>query len=200
MSLLNAWVTPEEAIVAVDTEGVGRDGVRSPMCKIVALAQLGGVIAFRGQSLFFGSVAHICMSRRYQTFDELLDDLPVIVELAASPPQWDVPGFDGNELIAVGWSTKQSRIVARLLTRRGGAHEFTVSEPQGCLAPWDAGDFFGIPTEASAIERIARAQVRWMRETYANPTCGGSLIVCTIKRDAINLETRHIFEPEAIAA
>lgn len=40
MSLLNCWITPAEATIAVDSDGVGQDGRRLPSSKLLPIPHL----------------------------------------------------------------------------------------------------------------------------------------------------------------
>ena len=49
MSLLNAWIAPDAAIVVTDSIGMAADGSPLHASKLMVVPHLGAVIAIRGQ-------------------------------------------------------------------------------------------------------------------------------------------------------
>lgn len=190
MSLLNAWVHPGEAIVAVDTQGVRGDGSTVSMSKLITLPHITSVLAFRGTAAFSAGVVHACLSRSIESFDELLAELPGIVLHVDQmmPPfmRMAVAGEIGEEMTAVGWSAARSRMAARILSKRGDMAEFHVRDTKGCIAPWDVETMADIPQTPGAVERLARAQVQYLRARCG--LGGGTLIVCRVTRRGITLK------------
>jgi hypothetical protein len=191
MSLLNCWLTPTEALVAVDTDGVGRDGSRKPMSKLLPIPHLNAVIGHRGQGAFLWSVAQACLSGGFHTFDEMLDALPAIVQDVELnlPGYLKVDRFSGNEMIAVGWSQRRSKMLARTFVKHG-LSDFSIRDSQGVIAPWD--ESMGVPKTLEALEDIARAQVEWMQEKEG--LGGGALVVCRLTKDSMTMEHKMKFE------
>lgn len=194
MSLLNAWVTPTEATVAVDTDGMDQEGGRIVASKLLTIPHLGAVIGLRGQAAFLAFTFLRCLSASHATFDEMLDSMPA--HLAATdaelPPELIAleGGEMGNELIAVGWSDRKAAMLGRRFVRRGGTLEFAIADFDLHISPWHQGTMNGLPVrKPSAIERIAAAQVDWMRSTF-NAICGGQLLVCEVRRRSVTVSRR----------
>lgn len=200
MSLLNAWITPDEALVAVDTDGVRRDGRRVSMSKLFTLPHLNAVLGFRGQSSFSASILHSCASRAFESFDELLDALLGLAEggalLLSSDFKIHGHGHIDDQLIAIGWSPSRSRMFARTFVKSGKG--FAVTDSQGCIAPWDAASMAHLPKTADAVREIAKAQVNWMQAAYG--LGGGTLILCKLTRSSVELRHEMTFEREEVTA
>jgi hypothetical protein len=192
VSLLNAWITPASAIVYVDTEGVTRGGARKAMSKMLTMPHLPAVVAMRGSASFLAGVFHSCVSRGFDSYDELLAALPDILEYidVTLPSFVRDPAFPDVELLTVGFSNEHERMLGRLHTKRQDSPAFSIRDTEGCVAPWHAESMSGIPTAEEDAERIARAQVRWMRERQG--IGGGKLIACRITPDAISMQ--HVLE------
>lgn len=201
MSLLNAWITRTEAIVAVDTDGVDLDGKRMPTSKLLTIPHLNAVLGLRGQAAFLSFVFLRCLSSSFESFDEMNDALPLILEEADSLPDWSIAKDCriGNEMLAVGWSDRRSRMLGRQFVKRDGMTEFSATDADFHVSPWHSSMSHIQPT-AAAVERIAREQVRWMRETYPGAACGGKLIVCNINKGSISMSHRFTFPAEEKAA
>lgn len=201
MSLLNAWVTPAEAIVAVDTDGATQAGERMPASKLLPIPHLNAVIALRGQAAFLALTFLRCVAGSFATFDELdAAMLEVLQDVEASLlPEMIAPGRIGNELITVGWSACQGRMLGRRFVKRDDMTAFEAAETNRHVSPWHAS-LQGTPTTSHKLEQLARAQVRWMRATFANAACGGNLIVCRLTRKTLSLETRSPFKEQQWAS
>lgn len=196
MSLLNAWITPDEAIVAVDSDGVDREGEHKTLSKLLTIPALPAVLAMRGSNVFLANVFHLCVLRCFDSFDALLGDLPGILQFAdvTLPAHLRDPKFPDVELVAIGWSHEQSRVLGRLYAKRGDAEEFTAKDTEGFIAPYDAETMADIPTAVESLAAIARAQVRYMRRMAG--LGGGRLVVANISRDAVSVHHGMEFETE----
>ena len=196
MSLLDAWITPAEAIVAVDTDGVDQNRERKGMSKLLALPHLNAVIAMRGSGNFLASAFHLCMSRGLDSFDDLLSEVSGILRFAEATlaSGLRVAGFPDMELVVVGYSDKEGRMLGRLFTKRGDEQDFTAKDTEGCIAPYDAATMADIPRTADALAAIARAQVRYMQATAG--LGGGKLIVARLERDHLFLHRTAAFQSE----
>jgi hypothetical protein len=202
MSLLNAWISPTAAIVAVDTDGVGQDGARMPSSKLLPIPHLNAVLALRGQSALLSFVFVRCISSGFETFDQLADALPAML-IEAEDSVDDEHLVDGpqigNELLAVGWSDRKGQMAGRQFVKRGDMTEFSETDAAFHVSPWHAS-LQRQKIEPQALDQIARAQVRWMRETFPNAACGGTLVVCSLNRKAMGLTHKFNFEDARKAA
>ena len=183
MSLLNLWVQPTEAIVAVDTDAVSEDGRSMQTSKLYSFAHLAAVFAARGASVF-----HDCLSlqvhlSKVQSYDELIDRLPELIELAEAVAQPHLGLFPerfvnrGQEIVFAGWSHKRSRMLGWLFRKVDDMTHWQEGEVKYFHAP-PSSVAKGIPCEPAAVEMLAAAQVRYMKEVCGFG--GGTLIVCRV--------------------
>jgi hypothetical protein len=201
VSLLNAWVAPYEAIVAVDTDGAVGDGSRIATSKLLAIPHLNTVLALRGQMAFLTFLHAQCLTSCFECFDDLNDAMPDLLAAAEQiPEELLVRGaVVGNELVVVGWSERQSRMLGRQFVKRGAMPEFSAKDCELHISPWDGDSMATLPRTAKAVEQLAGAQVRWMRQSFPNAACGGKLILAHVTKKGISMVHRLTF-PVAEAA
>lgn len=186
-----------EAIVAVDTDGISQAGERKPMSKMLPIPHLPAVMGFRGQGMFAANVLQWCTCGGFASFDELVAALPGIlagVDLSL-PEHLKVSvqgGGVGNEVIAVGWSHAQGRMLGHVFSEGEDLPGFFGRERGAYIAPWDEDSMAGIPKTAKAVERIARAQVRWMQAKIG--LGGGKLIVCRVTKGSLTMNHVALLE------
>lgn len=197
MSLLNAWLTRDRALIAVDSEGVVQDGSPRSMSKLLTIPHLPAVVAMRGSADFLARVFHCSISRCFGSFDELVDELPSILRYVdvTLPSAARHPSFPDIELLLAGWSDRRSRMLGRLFTQRAGADDFAARDTVGCVAPFDKLTMDTLRTTADNVDEIASAQVRWMRATQG--LGGGKLLVCRLNRYSVSVEQTMTFQKEA---
>lgn len=194
MSLLNAWTSDDQAIIAVDTDGAAADGERLPTSKLLTIPHLGVVLALRGQAVFFHYVYLHCLSGGFDTFDQLDDALPdILADVDMKVPRAllteNAPA--GNVLVVVGWSDRNNAITGRQFVKRDDMAEFSASDFGMHIAPWHESmpDIEKIPAN---VEEIARAQVAWMRSEFGPTSCGGRLLLTRIKKCSITTEGLNV--------
>lgn len=201
MSLLNVFLEGapfDKAVIAVDTQGVTEAGSPKMLSKLLTIPSLNAVIAMRGSNAFLANVFHVCVLRAFDSFDALLGELPGILQFCdvTLPAHFRDPRFLDTELVAVGWSIKESRMVAHLFSKRGDAHDFTEKETLGFVAPFVA-EMNRSQATADRVGELARAQVNYMQRTAG--IGGGTLVLCTVTRDRVDI--KHVMtlqnEPEA---
>jgi hypothetical protein len=115
------------------------------------------------------------------------------------PPELIVrSGIVGTELVIVGWSTRRGTMQGRQYIKRGDMEAFTATDCAFHISPWNES-MQGIKTEPQAVERLARAQVRWMRETFPGAACGGKLLMAHVTRKGITTTIKASLPVEATA-
>jgi hypothetical protein len=197
MSLLNAWVLPSEILVAVDTDGVRIDGSRFASSKLLPIPHLqNAILALRGQAAFLQFLFVRCASAGFDTFDELNAALPeILVDMVESMPAELIVAaphvHTGNVLIAAGWSDERQAMLGRQFVQREAGQEFVAQDFTTLLTPWPP-ELQDLPRTPQAADMIARAQVRWMRETFPNAIVGGKLVLCRLTRPGIELVCRPL--------
>lgn len=186
MSLLNAWIAPDAAVIAVDTVGMAADGSPLHASKLVVVPHLGAVIALRGQLALLTWLAVRANSAGFATFDDLLDAMPGMLAEAAIGDHLNVlaGSMEGHELLVTGWSDRQGRMIGRQLVSRGG--EQTARDTDFHVSPWHPS-MDGLPLDPGGLEQLARGQVIFMRGLGAH--CGGKLTIARLTREKLDLQT-----------
>jgi len=190
MSLLNAWIAPDAAVVAVDTVGQAADGSPLPASKLLPIPHLGAVIAIRGQLALLTWLAVRANSAGFATFDDLLDSMPgMLAEATAAIDHLTVlaGSAPGHEVVVTGWSDRQGRIVGRQFVKRGD--EQTARDVDHHVSPWHPS-MDGLPLDPGGLEQLARGQVIFMRGLGAH--CGGKLTIARLTRGELTLQTKEI--------
>lgn len=201
MSLLNAWISPNEAIIYVDTDGVRQDGKRTRFSKVLPIPHLNAAVAMRGQMAMMTGLFMKLSTSGFESFDEMNEVLPVLI----ANVERDLPlnlidqNFPiGNEILVVGWSDKESRMLGRQFMKRDSMAEYADRLVDFHISPWHAS-MPELPKSANAVDFISRLQVKWMRETFPNAACGGDLLMCMVSREGIVVTRKYAF-PMAEAA
>lgn len=195
MSLLNAWVTPTEALVAVDTDGVRGDGSRFATSKLLPIPHLNAVVALRGQAAFLQFLYLRCIGAGFDTFDEFTELLPAVLEevTESMPPELIAMAehvSTGNVLLAVGWSDRRGAMLGRQHVQRAAGEAFAVADFTTLLAPWPSA-LQDMPRTAAAVAQLSRAQVEWMRSTYPGAIVGGQLLRCRLGKWGISMNVMN---------
>lgn len=203
MSLLDAWVSDFDALVAVDTDGARIDGSRFPASKLLPMPHLNAVLAIRGQAAFLQILFLRCIGSGFDGFDQMADALPIMIEEAHE----NLLAYDqliardcrfGHELVAVGWSHRRERMLGRQFTA-GEDGKFIERDLGMHIAPWHSS-IPRIEPVRKNVDRIATAQVDWMQNTFPDAACGGQLLTAHVKRDGIDLRLNKVFEAKKRAA
>ena len=197
MSLLNAWVTKHEVIVAVDTVCAGG----TVASKISPIPHLNAVLAMRGQSAFHTLLHMKCLNAGLCTFDDMNDRM---LELLQAVEPWMsqdllVPGCDLAEVVIAGWSHRRKSMEGWSFEKRGGATEFAQCEIVRHISPFDAS-MSALSLKSGAVEKLAAAQVQFMRKLSPGSHCGGDLIVCRLTQTSTTTTHRTKFQEQEMAA
>jgi len=204
MSLLNAWVAPTAAVLAVDSIAARADGSPYACAKLQPVPHLGSAaIACRGQAAFFQGLTLRALGAGIASFDELLELMPGLLEelIEQMPPHLLVNAphvSSGNVVVVAGWSEEREVMRGQQFVQRAEGEAFSAEDFTTLLAPWPPA-LQHLPTTSAAVESIARAQVQWMRSTYPGAACGGKIVICRLTRAGIELVRRPL-EIEAMAA
>jgi hypothetical protein len=188
MSLLNAWIAPDAAVIAVDTVGMAADGSPLHASKLVVVPHLGAAIALRGQLALLTWLAVRANSAGFATFDDLLDAMPGMLAEAAIGDHLNVlaGSMEGHELLVAGWSDRQGRMIGRQYVKRGDMTASIERDVDHHISPWHPS-MDGLPLDPGGLEQLGRGQVIFMRGLGAH--CGGKLTITRLTRGAMTLQT-----------
>lgn len=172
MSILNAWIESERAVIAVDTEAALPSGTAGVMSKLVTLPHIGAALAIRGNAFFFTRAFSLCHLFGGD-FDWLDANMQAAVQCAfaeylqtAEQLQMDTyANRDEQELVLVGWSEKRGRLWGRSFIQRDRARGFVEADiDEYHLSPWDVSfEPIGMPRDSGKMLELASAQVSFLR-------------------------------------
>lgn len=182
MSLLNVWVSPERALVAVDTDGVTSEGEHVEMSKLLVLAHANTVFGFRGDRRFMHDLfATYYLAAAAVDFDAIVAALPEMlasVILAFRAPSIAPQPY---QFAVVGWSPAEGRVCGRWYTGNTGEDGYDVDGLGARVAPWHGTEAARVPDSEDSIRWLAERQVRWLREE--GTAGGGNLLIAEVAKD-----------------
>lgn len=196
MTILNAWVSPDRALVGVDSEVVCADGSRAACSKMIPLVHRRAVIACRGTLLFLTQLFN-AFHMTPQPLDALLEDLPtalpiVFNQMLAAAPHYgltDTSGLDGQTVVVVGWSPARARMIGWEFEQDDRARGFTAAELNPShSAPWTA-ELPPTPdlSTPQGMAAYAKLQAGVLRKEVPTAAGGGEFIVASITRDDMQI-------------
>lgn len=200
MSLLNVWVSPERALVAVDSLGKVPDGPTiSDVSKIYSLPGVNVVIAGRGQ-LSFSLFAYEICHRSALAHDQIVDNLAAILSQASDVLHTinkasDMAGkvdIGPQELLLVGWSQRQGGFQGIWCKRERVGENFSLTsvDPLVCApveTQWGALPVDDFSTAAN-METMARWQVQHGRQMFPGQPLGGRILIAELSRDSVTVK------------
>lgn len=188
MSLLNVVIGDGIAWLCVDTNSrsVASDQ-NFPQSKLVSLAHYNAVVACRGELSFLAHVFVNCFLAPESGFDGLLHSWRRRLAEAtanylqmANANQFDA-GAVGHEVVLLGWSQSRGKPVCLAASRRSTNDEFDVEEVTCRLAPDPGREVLDL-SDLSAMELLARDQVRTVRRENPGEPIGGKLLLAEVTR------------------
>ena len=214
MSILNAWVSAERAVVGVDTAASiaavaspGRSEGASHATKLLPLAHLNAIVAIRGNATFLATLAAILLMHPLRDGDQLLEALPGVLPAAfqALIAAMRANGHDTadaatsaalaqQEIVLVAWSPSRRRFLGREYVQQDPARGFVADEiaPE-YSAPWDPS----LPPHPDFSNRVtmtayARLQVKLLREKAPGVAAGGRFIVTELRPGRIQIDVSEL--------
>jgi hypothetical protein len=193
MSILNVLMTPERAFVAVDT--LAQDAVTgetSEGAKLLLIPQHNIVVAARGSGQFFLRVYQLCLEASFRkafSIEQIMGEVgPVTDQLwpkyvqAVRDANID-PGQLQSEIVVVGWSKAQDRIVGTAYAKSTSEQPARVAELLGGIASpgqplRDLADSF----DPDAILAAGRRQAEYVNAEEGRHVAGGHLIAAFLQR------------------
>ncbi|MGE4050344.1 MAG: hypothetical protein AB7F38_04705 [Piscinibacter sp.] len=207
MTILNLYVSPERAIMAVDTflvEALPGGEYGRPLghvAKLYCFERAGAVMACRGLARM-GLYLRVCLGDgdNVQTLDAIDRAIPQAFALAQQKLLGELQSvnatwWSGPQAVRlVGWSHSRGRMVGVAFEQAapGAALVRELIEDDTELAPWDdlqgdlpAGD------SVEAMRQIALAQIDFQRQLHGErSTVGGDVQVADLTRDSVRI---HLF-------
>lgn len=123
MSVLNAFVTPDCALLGVDTEGFLPDGGVQHGNKTITIPHLGAVIGFRGLDWMLIGMAGTFVGWK-GTYDALAAYTPTLMNNAAAWCRTDKNlEPQGTNVVLVGFSESAGHMVGHAFMRKTGSDD-----------------------------------------------------------------------------
>lgn len=201
MTILNAFVTPDLALIGADTDEMMPDGTIFQGCKLITLPQLGAVIGFRGIDLVMMACSPFFVGFK-GTFDAMVEAMPQLIEASIEycrdhPNHPDtVPAAD---FVLVGYSESAERMIGHAFSRRPDSEEIQVTNdfPQFFAPLWTREDLpEGIRADKPGMIAVAQSQCQLARERGPDGfPAGGRYFIAEVRRHSILIEQAFEFPP-----
>lgn len=214
MTILNVHVSPQRALVGMDTRVVNTiTGVGFDTSKFGMIPESNVLFAWRGDRAVHANIfSQFFCAWNHIDFDFIRSSLPEVVPHAVDayckahaqavieqelPPELvDSSNLRRIELLVVGWSNTDSEMRALLCEMTpdsSAAHVRPVVDrlaPTNCLEPSERA----VVSSIGAMERAARLQFARISELgYGDQGFGGDFLIAELSRDEIRIRRRRIF-------
>lgn len=207
MSIVNAFVMRDVALIGVDTESRFPDGSTGEACKVLFLPHLSAAVAFRGID-----VAQAVATAQIQSFvggfDELAEAMPEIVKQSVAVARDKAKHLFGvkaeyaerSNFVLVGFSSAGKRMMGHAFVTAPGSPSVEVNHdfPQVISPFWSQDDItrLNIRTDKAGMRALALEQCRLARERGPlDFPAGGRLFVSEIRQGSIITEEVCRFPP-----
>lgn len=205
MSILNAFVSPRRAIVAVDTECSMPGGGFGVASKIFPLVHSNALLAFRGPYVF-GLTAFAVSAAAGGSFDDLVEAFPCLIEAAYCSAKAEAAKLsnlalfeDGLvEVLLVGFSVKRDRLFGAHCVRRTSESSFSTTLDVGTFVSpfWDdAGLPRMCPSDPNEIVAIMHQQAALVRDRCPGGAAGGRIVIAELSSNEVSISSLGTFVP-----
>jgi hypothetical protein len=185
MSLLNVHVTPERALVAVDTDGLGPIG-HFEICKLYPLAHANAVLAGQGDRRFLlDAFAWLCLAEGSVDYDVIVASMPgMLRRMAAGARAQGAPDIR-YAITVVGYSPAEGCVCGRWYEGVVTSDAHAVHSLGSRVAPWPFEEQPPIPDNIENHVALAHRQTAWHKsKDYAG---GGRLILAELTREGMSV-------------
>jgi hypothetical protein len=205
MSLINVFLSPSKALIAVDTHA--SDPATEGFIfvdKMVHFPRLNVVMAGRGTQGFLLVLSVMVPQFRGSDFDSLAKAMPGIFDdaynamIGSQPSGADSSPFANQEIVLVGWPGLLNRMRALEYTKREPDADIGVTEIEdpGYMMPWQ--DRWGAPPDGSdrrAMIDLSLTQTRHVKQESPGTAMGGRLMVAELTRQAMSFNPAADLSP-----
>jgi len=197
MSIFNAFVATDHALIGFDTDATQPDGRRTERCKTIFLPHLGAVVGFRGIDFLFASAAPplLCFSG---SFDDLCEHFPAIIAASQKDARSvEVNPAEAFDFCVVGFSPRLGRMTSHTFSGSGETHDCPQIIAPGFGEEWIRG--LGIHADRAGMIALALDQCRMVRDVDPGLPAGGRLFIAEMRQGGITVEeVCHFPEREAV--
>ena len=193
MTAVTVFLTDDAATVFTDGVGYDNDNgnrIVAFMSKTYSLPHLACVIASRGPSDFTADLTPR-LGRTFSSFEELVDNLALSVEIAWENAPDEVRAYGGVEIYAAGWSHERGRAEAYVVTNNpayGGGWQ--VAEIRD-YASAPAVPLPAMPDDLVEAGIAIAEQQRAHRDENGNGGVGGFLLMSSVTPIATHQAVVH---------
>lgn len=202
MSILNAFVTPDVALLGVDTEAGLPDGELQQVCKLIVNPPLSAIAGFRGLDLMQMAAAPVFTGWK-GTFDHLAEYVPDLMRLCEEhcvKNHGQVREQLMSDFVLTGFSESAGRMV--LHAYQSTSHTKPIAWhrdiPQFYAPYWGEAHLksLGIRADRKGMEILAKEQCRRAREDGPMDfACGGRFFIAEVRQHSISIEKAFDFPP-----
>lgn len=193
MSIVNVLITPDRAVVAVDTlakEAVS--GELSEGAKLLLIPQHNIVLAGRGSGQFFLRIYQLCLEASFRkafSIEQIMREVGPVMD--GLWPNYVQAALDAgmhldqlhSEIVVVGWSTTQDRIIGTAYAKSDGEHHGRVAALVGGIAsPGEPLQNTPDSFEPEALLAAGRRQAQYLNAQQGRAAAGGRLIAAFLQR------------------
>lgn len=193
MSILNVLMTPDRAFVAVDT--LAQDAVSGEIsegAKLLLIPQHNIVVAGRGSGQFYLRIYQLCLEASFRSafsIEQVMREVgPVMDQLwpnyvqAIRDAKLDLGQLQA-EIVIVGWSTAQGRIVGSAYAKSVVEQPTHVAELVGGIAaPGQPLRGLADSFHPDAILAAGRRQAEYVNAEEGRHVAGGRIITAFLQR------------------
>lgn len=203
MSILNAFVYDDHALVGVDTEAMLADGSTQQVCKLIVAPQLSAVAGFRGLD-YLQMVIAPAITGFKGTFDQMAEHMPANLEHAIKHCQEQF-GAEGDSLVfdvvLVGWSESAQKMTGHAFIRKAGSDEIEAFHGHPTyiapLVDMDEARRMGISGDRAGMATLALHQCQLIRREAPESSGGGRFFIAEARRNSISINQAFEFPPRS---
>lgn len=218
MTILNAFVSDDRALIGADTEGVVPGFGKTRLSKLYPLVAQQAVLAGRGNHALFASLIGPCLLAGGD-FDHLATLMPELLKrgfklLEESAVAWGIqdaaelitgwappasdapipPTIDRQEVVLIGYSARAGCMVGRKYVQESrllGFFEESITERDPFVGPWSKRELepIGDISSGPGMMSLARRQRELLVRADPRHAGGGDFIVAAIDRAGISTRT-----------
>lgn len=190
MSLFNAFVTADRALVGFDTEAVEPGGNYTERNKAIFLPTISAVVGFRGLDMLFACAmpAVTCFSG---SFDDLVEIMPEIVRGAQRTLRHNAGSIEVNpdenyDFLLVGFSPALERMVGHSFSSTGESHDCPQFVAPGFGVEWLRS--LGIQADRDGMIALALDQCARVRAENSLWPADGRLFIAAIRKGSTTID------------
>ena len=195
MSIINAFISPNLALVGADSDAVSQSGEHFETSKLHVLTHLNAVVAFRG---YVGSVMYSLpgLIGFSGSFDDLAEAMPLVLntaqqtaDLALEMSGNTTPSDFGDvQVVLVGYSPKHQRMVGHNYESRNGSWKFDAHSDVVNIVSPGLEVLPDIVADREGMMVLAKVQCEWIRKMHPGKSAGGRFFVATLQKGEMRVE------------